>query len=87
LQEQIENEILIDYQQSSYNFNNPYVIIDPYNMNPLSALIIFDDTFESQIHVKIHGKDAMSDIDYIHHVTGTHYEIPVIGLYPQVAIR
>jgi arylsulfate sulfotransferase len=81
-QAQTEIEILMDYQRGFYTFENPYIINDPYDMNPLSALVIFQGEFESEIHIRVHGKDSINDITYYHPYKGDRYEIPIIGLYP-----
>ena len=35
-----ENEILQDYGAGEYTLQSPYVIVDPYDMNPCSALVM-----------------------------------------------
>lgn len=39
---QREQEILKDYRSGKYTLQNPYVIQDPYQANPLSAFVIFE---------------------------------------------
>ncbi len=76
-----ELEIIEDYTGSDYTFQNPYIIVDPYEMNPGSALVIFEDTKPGDIEVTIQGDDAYSTYTYIKSSQTTHFEIPIIGLY------
>lgn len=76
-----ELEIIEDYTGSDYTFQNPYIIVDPYEMNPGSALVIFEDSKPGDIEVTIQGDDAYSTYTYIKSSQTTHFEIPIIGLY------
>jgi arylsulfate sulfotransferase len=76
-----EIEILADYNQGTYLFQNPYVVIDPYEMNPCSALVIFETENPGDVKVTIKGDDESSTYRYTKIVSGTHNEIPIIGLY------
>ena len=77
----MEQQILSDYQASAYTFDAPYVVVDPYDMNPCSALVIYETGTPGDVCVTIPGKDAASTITYTKSNNGTHAEIPVIGLY------
>jgi arylsulfate sulfotransferase len=76
-----EMEILADYRQGNYSIEKPYVAVDPYEMNPCSALVIYEGYFSGEVEVTINGDDEYSTFKYIKKVSGSHYEIPVIGLY------
>ncbi len=80
-QAQREQDILTDYNNGNYTMQNPYLIVDPYEFNPLSALVIFDHQSEGDITVKIAGRDTFSSIEYVKPGNSGRYEIPVIGLY------
>ena len=76
-----ENEILENYAAGTYTIDAPFVIVDPYEMNPCSALVLFDTDQPSDIRVTIAGKDDSSTITYTKTGSGTHVEVPIVGLY------
>ena len=77
----IQNPSYISHtRQEIKNLN---VQIDPYKLNPLSALITFDTKKPAVITLKIHGKDGAADITHTFRSSNPHHhEIPVLGLYP-----
>ncbi len=81
VQKQKELDILADYQLGNYSLENPYVIQDPYQANPLSALILFETESPSIITVEVMGKDTFSTFNYTYDEPATHHEIAVLGMY------
>jgi len=83
LQEQSarELEIKTDYDASPAKFSDPYIIVDPYNMNPLSALAIFELDEPGNIKVTVNGKDEFSTMTYVKTFKNKHCEVPILGLY------
>ena len=73
----IEKQLFKDID--NYSISNPKIILDPYNSNPLSALILFksDDLLEVSLTIK--GKDN-NDINHTFKENTIHY-IPILGLY------
>ena len=80
-QAQQELDIKNDYAAGSYTFENPYVIVDPYEMNPNTALVIFEGKKAGNIDVEIQGDDEFATLRYAKYSRNTHFEIPIIGLY------
>ncbi len=78
----IEQEILKDYEAVDYTLQKPYIIIDPYGMNPLSALVIFEASKPCNIQITVTGDDIYSAYTYTKENIKNHAEIPIIGLYP-----
>lgn len=84
-----ETEDIITYQKNQekylihYNFtiDNPNIILNPYDISPLSAIIIFETEEEEAITVTIKGKDTNSTYTNTFNKTKEHY-IPIFGLYP-----
>ena len=76
-----EEEILTDYEGGTYTMQSPYIIVDPYDMNPCAALVIFEAQQAGNIDVTIAGDDAYSTLQYTKEIDGTHCEVPIIGLY------
>ena len=76
-----ENEILSNYAASDYSIDSPYVIVDPYEMNPCSALVMFQNDHLGDIHVTIVGKDEYSTVSYTKSCSEATAEVPIVGLY------
>ncbi len=81
-QYQRELDILADYAKGSYTLQAPYIIQDPYQANPLSALILFETNKPAQATVTVIGKDQYSTFSYTYSDFSTHHEVAVLGLYP-----
>jgi len=79
----------LEEQQEKDSYLTPYgytmeeanVIVDPYNISPLTALILFETEQEEEITIKVIGKDETTTITNTFESTKKHY-IPVYGLYP-----
>ena len=78
IQNKAEEEFLKD---SNYTFKNPKVILNPYKISPLTALIIFETNDSSSITLTVKGKDENTDITTTFSPAKNHI-IPVYGLYP-----
>ncbi|OON99193.1 MAG: hypothetical protein ATN35_01760, partial [Epulopiscium sp. Nele67-Bin004] len=80
LKEQYHYEQLLEdeYSKNKHTFENPYIKIDPYDMNPLSAIIKFRTEQPCQVAFKVLG-----EVPVEMKVKGfnTEHEIPVFGLY------
>ena len=81
VQEALEAEILADYAQGRYTISDPYIINDPYDMNPLSALVLFDPAGATLVTVTIQGDDATSTLTYEKAISSIRAEVPILGLY------
>jgi len=77
-----EKEILANFQVDAHGLENPFVVLDPYEMNPLAALLLFDTQTPCSVEMRVGGKDAVSEISYTLHQQLLHHEVPVLGLYP-----
>lgn len=77
-QEEIYNSILEEYSKSDYTIENPYIIVDPYDMNKLGALVIFETDEPTKVTYTVTG-----DIEFSQTIAGfnTYHEIPIICLY------
>lgn len=83
-QYQRELDILNDYAAApgSYTPQTPYLLQDPYQANPLSALILFETFQPAQVMVTVLGSDAFNTYAYHYNQFKTPREIAVLGLYP-----
>ena len=76
-----EQDILADYAGASYAMLDPYVIVDPYDMNPLSALVLFDSAGAGSVTVTVQGDNAASTLRYVKSLDPARAEVPILGLY------
>jgi arylsulfate sulfotransferase len=76
-----EAEILEDYAAGVYTLQDPYILVDPYEMNPCSALVIFEAATAGDFEITILGDDDLATYRYVKTSRATHVELPIIGLY------
>ena len=76
-QEKIEN----NFESSGYTIDNPNVILNPYEISPLTALVIFETDEEVEPTVIINGKDENTTFTNTFESNKVHY-LPIYGLYP-----
>lgn len=79
-QKQFEDLFMTNYNAGDYNESDPFIVLDPFHVSPLSALMIFetDELLQYQVHVK--GKESNGDMVYISEPNTLHY-LPLYGLY------
>lgn len=82
------NDLLVSQEKKEvyltpygYTLDNPNVIINPYGISPLTALILFETKEELPVTLTINGKDENSTYTNTFESNKKHY-IPVYGLYP-----
>ena len=81
-QQQRELAILADYAKGSYSPQDPYIIQDPYQANPLSALMLFETAQPAQTTVTVIGKNQPVTFQFTIDGYTTHHEVAILGLYP-----
>jgi len=82
-----ETLLLNKYHHGNYTFDHPYIVTNPYNFTPLTALIMFKTDMPVQISVTVKGVDSASDIHRSWSGYSTDHQIPVLGLYPNKSNR
>lgn len=78
---QRQSEIDKTIISEGYTINNPNIILNPYEISPLTALIIFESESPVSTQLTIKGKDNSFDIVKNFSKEVKHY-LPVYGLYP-----
>jgi len=73
-----ETEILAN---TNYSIENPNVIVNPYEVSPLTALVIFQTKDLSTATITVKGKDGDEDIVNTFLPSKEHI-LPIYGLYP-----
>lgn len=80
-QAQREQDILDDAALNDPSFDAPYVLVDPYEMNPLSAIVLFESDQAQEYTITV-----VSEHLYASLITKSYQEaglvrLPVVGLY------
>lgn len=71
----------IEYLKSyGYTLDNPNVILNPYDISPLTALIIFETNDAVPVSITVVGKNSDNSYTKDFEKTKVHY-IPIYGLY------
>ena len=69
------------FSSYDYTIDNPCIIINPYYISPLTALVLFETNQEVNITLSVMGKDDSVMFQNTFQKSKKHY-IPVYGLYP-----
>lgn len=77
-QDYVEKQIL---SNTNYTIDNPNVIVNPYGVSPLSAMVVFQTKDLAVATVTVKGKDGDEDITNTFLPNKTHL-LPIYGLYP-----
>ena len=75
---QIEKEK--EFTIEGHTLDNPNVIVNPYGNSPLTALVIFETSEETEVSVTIPGKDKNTTYTHTFEESKEHY-LPIYGLY------
>ena len=76
-----EKEFLDQFEQGEYTLEAPLVIENPYLINPLAAMVLFETQDEVSVTITVKGKlDSTADITFSFGPSTKHI-IPVLGLY------
>jgi len=75
IQQEVDKEIKQYIEDKEYTIDNPKVILNPYKLSPLTALVIFQTEQEQSVEVKVNN-------NYVTNVEGaTKHVIPVYGMF------
>ena len=76
-----ESKLEEDFPTELKDIDNADVIVNPYDISPLTALIIFKTDEAVSPKVTIEGDDELSTYEYTFD-EGTEHYLPIYGLYP-----
>lgn len=79
-QKNIDDEIMDKIKSGEYTLDNPLVIVNPYDISPLSAVVGFVTDSKTAITVTLKAKEGGKDLVWTTKDTKIHY-IPILGLY------
>ena len=85
LSDQAELEMAISKDvDRSVTLDDPYVIVDPYQMNPLSAMVLFNAPTDAQYTVTVLATDPLAQVTFTFDKPAGQIQLPIIGLYPDM---
>ncbi len=76
-----QSQIEQDFNNTDYSLDQPKVIVNPYQISPLTALILFNTDKPTSVEITINGKDELTTFSHTF-AKETQHRIPVYGLYP-----
>lgn len=79
-QKEAEQNFLNDFHNGDYTIDNPLIILNPYLIVPLAALIMFKTPQATSITITVHGKEANGNISHTFPKEKIHI-LPILGLY------
>ena len=79
-QKESEDQIRRNISENKYTYDAPLVVLNPYIVNPLAALIYFETEKEYPVTITITGKEAKGDIRHTFPKAKCHF-LPIVGLY------
>ena len=79
-QQKNTDEALLQEAQAGYSFEEAAVILDPYQVSPLTAVIVFSTDEETDGTITVKGKTSENDITGTIPMAKDHI-VPVYGLY------
>lgn len=80
-QEQVESEIETEFEQGEYTFQDPLVVLNPYGISPLTAIVMFRTEEPCEISVLIPGGKSIDDVSFTFEGYEVEHRIPVYGLF------
>lgn len=80
----VDKEIDGELKANRYSLKDPLIIVNPYNISPLTALVSFQTEKDSSVKVKVFGKNNENNLEYEFLDKNKTHKIPVYGLYSGV---
>lgn len=59
----IDEKLKAEYESGEYSLDDPFVVVNPYGISPLTALVMFDTDEEVQVAVKVMGNQPEENIE------------------------
>ena len=78
----IDTQILDELNSGLYTLDNPLVVVNPYHISPLTAVVVFQTETPVQASLHIAGKTKTADLENTFAGFNTLHTLPIFGLYP-----
>lgn len=82
-QEKINENLQAELTEGGYTLENPFVVVDPYGLSPLTALVLFETEESARISVEVAGLRGGESFENIFTEEKIQHIIPVYGLYSE----
>ncbi len=79
-QKELEEAFLAEFSAGHYTLENPLVKLNPYDICPLTAMILFETPVAAEATITVRGKEHPGDIRHTFPAHKKHI-LPVYGLY------
>ncbi|MCR6544317.1 aryl-sulfate sulfotransferase [Dehalobacterium formicoaceticum] len=80
LQHEAEKEFLKTFRSGNYTAENPFVVVNPYLVNYLAAVLCFNTDEETTVELTVKGKAVEGDLTHTFPAAREHV-LPIYGLY------
>lgn len=80
-QYEAESKFLEEYGKECHTIANPFVVLNPYLIAPLTALVMFESEKPAFAKVTVKGKEAAGDYMYRPKSDARKMVLPIYGLY------
>lgn len=81
-QKKKDKDILSEYKDGDYTYDDPFIKLDPYDTSPLSALVMFETKNPTSVKVTVGKEKYEEPITNEWKKAKKKHQIPVLGLYP-----
>lgn len=71
-----------EWRSEDYTLENPLAIQNPYDISPLTALVLFETEQPAEITVQVPGTNEYTTLEHTYEGYNTIHQIPILGLYP-----
>lgn len=82
-QADIDSRLQAELHEGGYSFENPFTIVNPYGVSPLTALVLFETEQPAIISVEVLGLRGGESISHTFTDMITQHNIPIYGLYSE----
>ncbi|MCC8140366.1 MAG: aryl-sulfate sulfotransferase [Lachnospiraceae bacterium] len=72
--------MMAEWKSGDYTLEHPFIEVNPYLINPLSALVVFRTEEETSVTVTVFGREKRGNISHTFPSAREHI-VPVLGLY------
>lgn len=80
-QEEIDRLMLEELRSGAYTLDAPFILLDPYGISPLTAVLLFTTEEPMRIDIHIAGDTPQAEVNFAFSEFETEHMIPVYGLY------
>ena len=76
-----DQALLAELDSGAYSLEAPLIVLNPYRISPLTAVMLFNTPQPARISIHVDGDSPLAAVDYTFEAESTRHIIPVYGLY------